>query len=407
VKKTKLSLGDCREVLKKIPENFFHSVVTDPPYELGFMNKGWDKGGIAYDPTVWSEVLRVLKPGGYLLAFGGTRTYHRLAVAIEDAGFEVRDSIHWIYGSGFPKSLDVSKAIDDAAGVEREVVGFPDKCSFHKRGEKCQGHDDEGQSMSGPTIHAPTTVPTTEAAKKWEGWGTALKPAHEPIVLARKPFERTVAANIQEYGTGGLNVVETKIPGSVPNFERYGVSGFGNVGETYNKSKRDGLENTGRWPSNVVLSPEAAKEVDLQTGGLDEEIGASRFFPIFKYEPKASREERDLGLRSLPFKTPGELMERKDGAAGTDHARAGGGHGGGRNTHPTVKPIDLMRWLVRLVTPKGGIVLDPFMGSGSTGAAAVLEAMNFAGIELDPESFKIAELRIEYWKKIEVQEDLF
>ncbi len=395
-----------------------------------------------------SEALRVLKPGGYMLVFGGPRTYHRLAAGIEDSGFEIRDSLHWIYGSGFPKSLDVSKAIDEAAGAKREVVGTDVRYN-EPSGIVNAGRGPETRTL----IEREISLPATDAAKQWEGWGTALKPAHEPIVLARKPFEGMVAVNVKRYGTGGLNIEGTRrgyideedkaaaLSGDA--FKRKDFSDKGWSRPWMNDPEKVAAINaaakeraqSGRWPANVLLSPEAAEELDKQTGKSKSRIGeprsgkhgsgwgmsatgseyddfggASRFFPVFKYEPKASREERDLGLRSLPVRTSGELTGRKDGSDGLKSPRAGAGRtglGGGRNTHPTVKPIDLMRWLVRLVTPPDGLVLDPFMGSGSTGAAAVLEAMNFAGIEEDPESFKIAELRIKYWKKIEVQKDLF
>ena len=266
-RRVRLFHGDCREVLRELPDASVDSVVTDPPYELGFMGKAWDAQGVAYDCELWREVLRVLKPGGHLLAFGGTRTYHRLACAVEDAGFEVRDSIHWLYGSGFPKSLDVSKAIDKAAGAEREVVGT-------KKAVPGVAFTSEG-----PTV-LDVTAPATPEAARWEGWGTALKPAHEPVVVARKPLVGTVAANVLAHGTGALNVdgcrVETdEVLGRASG--GFQVNGY--VGGTSPRWNSIGTTTeSGRWPANVVLDPEAAEVLDRQSG--DDEAGASRFFTV-------------------------------------------------------------------------------------------------------------------------------
>jgi site-specific DNA-methyltransferase (adenine-specific) len=205
-------LGDCRDRLKELPDNSVDSIVTDPPYELGFMGKSWDASGVAYDVTVWQECLRVLKPGGHLLSFGGSRTYHRMACAIEDAGFQIRDQIMWVYGSGFPKSLNISKAIDKAAGAEREVVG-----SYETHDIRNAGLMDRKGSMT-----VDVTAPATAEAEVWDGWGTALKPAHEPIVLARKPLVGTVANNVLTYGVGGLNIDGTRVayPDGEVDFDR-------------------------------------------------------------------------------------------------------------------------------------------------------------------------------------------
>lgn len=349
------------EALRKFADNRFDSIVTDPPYELGFMGKKWDASGIAYSVELWREVLRVLKPGGHLLAFGGTRTYHRMACAIEDAGFEVRDSLHWMYGTGFPKSLNIG-----------------------------------------------------------EGRGTALKPAHEPIVLARKPLIGTVAANVQAHGTGALNIDGCRISASdAQTTGRKNSGGKGNGGVYGDSVTYDSEAHTaGRWPANVILDPDAAAELDAQSGfstspgkvtrggnraqefgmARQENVpcpsdsgGASRFF----YVAKPSRKERDLGCESLTPKSGGEATDREDGSKGTENPRAGAGRtGGARNHHPTVKPVDLMRYLVRLVTPPGGTVLDPFTGSGTTGLAARLEGFSFVGIEREPEYAEIARLRI-------------
>lgn len=323
-----LHLGDCLETLRTMPDNSVDSIVTDPPYGLSFMGKRWD-----YDvPSVeiWAECLRVLKPGGHLLAFAGTRTQHRMAMRIEDAGFEIRDMIAWVYGSGFPKSMDVSKAIDKAAGVEGSF-GEP-KSAAHagwiKRGRMRgdEGHEGWQSPWMADTEavdkNARKYIGGTEAARQWQGWGTALKPALEPITVARKPLVGTVAANVLQHGTGALNIDGCRIGAA------------------------------GRWLANLIH--DGSEPADL----LGE---AARFF----YCAKASRKDRGDG-----------------------------------NTHPTVKPTDLMRYLCRLVTPPGGIVLDPFMGSGSTGKAAMREGFRFIGCEMSPEYLEIARARIESALKV-------
>jgi DNA modification methylase len=328
-----LFVGDCRELLKPAPENSVDAVVTDPPYGLGFMGKGWDHGVPGID--FWREVLRVAKPGANLLAFGGSRTYHRLATAIEDAGFEIRDCLSWLYGTGFPKSLNLG-----------------------------------------------------------DGIGTALKPGWEPIILARKPLIGTVAANVAAFGCGGINVdgcrLEYTSDADKASATPQGACTAASAGAVPNvdgceRSEFTRPEQIGRWPANVVLDEEAAASLDTQTGG------ASRFY----YCAKASRSERDAGLEAFRLRSGGEATEREDGSAGTKSPRAGAGRtSGARNYHPTVKPVALMRWLVRLATPKGGVVLDPFMGSGSTGIAAKLEGFDFVGLDLDPDYVAIAQARI-------------
>lgn len=316
--------GDNREQLKHLADNSIDSIVCDPPYELGFMGKRWDSTGIAYDRTVWTECLRVLKPGGHLIAFGGTRTYHRMTVAIEDAGFEIRDCIMWLYGSGFPKS-----------------------------------HNLQGD---------------------WKGYGTALKPAVEPAVLARKPLSGTVADNVTAWGVGGLNIDGCRVGASDAQWTRDGTADSG----MWSGKKRIHQENatSGRWPANVILDESAGEALDAQS--LSE---SSRFF----YTAKASKAEREAGLEGMEIKNnmrvnaPRESEEEKHATHRANH-------------HSTVKPIALMRYLVRLVTPKGGTVLDPFMGSGSTGCAAMCEGVNFVGIELSEEYLEIARRRIEYWQ---------
>jgi site-specific DNA-methyltransferase (adenine-specific) len=413
-----LHLGDCLDVLKTLPENSVDAIVTDPPYGLSFMGRKWD-----YDvPSVaiWTECLRVLKPGGHLLAFAGTRTQHRMAVRIEDAGFEIRDMIAWVYGSGFPKSLDVSKAIDKAAGAEREVVG-PNPWN-HVRNHSPEAWNgptrtQDGKYGSTGSGHSDITAPATESAKQWEGWGTALKPALEPITMARKPLIGTVAENVLAHGTGGLNIDGCRVAGVVPQVIQGGQRSSGGIMNA-NGGERGTLSqphDAGRWPANLIhdgsdevvgLFPEtgaskagvrdpngsmgyhggASGLPGVVSGHSDKGGSAARFF----YCAKASKRDRDEGL---------EGFELKRGGSETFDPRTRDGVGAERqptraNVHPTVKPTDLMRYLCRLVTPPGGVVLDPFMGSGSTGKAAALEGFSFIGIERESEFFEIASRRI-------------
>jgi site-specific DNA-methyltransferase (adenine-specific) len=408
--------GDNRAVLKTMPDNSVDSIVCDPPYELGFMGKRWDASGIAYDTTLWAECLRVLKPGGHLIAFGGTRTYHRMTVAIEDAGFEIRDSVIWMYGSGFPKSLDVSKAIDKQAGAEREVVG---------RGKKDGGASNGRKSTSVgyvcETNEYDITAPATPEAQQWHGYGTALKPAHEPAVLARKPLTGTVADNVLTWGVGALNIDGSRVEAHDGDYNHSGNDNHTPDHQLYSGYKHEGKQYPphalGRWPANVILDEHAAEALDAQSGhsvskatprhngefksfskgkdcahtthGHTDSGGASRFF----YIAKASRAEREAGLEGMEMRK----VESDFRQGGMANPRDTGNYAHRANHHPTVKPIALMRHLVRLVTPKGGTVLDPFMGSGSTGCAAMLEGMRFVGIDITAEYVDIAERRIQYW----------
>lgn len=352
-------VGDSRAALRGLPDNSLDACVTDPPYELGFMGQGWDRSGIAFDVGLWREVFRVLKPGAHAVVFGATRTVHRVAVALEDAGFELRDMGAWLFGTGFPKSLDVSKALDNAAGAVRPVVGtklgLPGYHLSGHQGGHALGH---GLSSSTPETRAAAarvTAPVSEAAVQWEGWGTALKPAMEPILLVRKPLVGTVAENVQAHGTGGIHINATR-------------------------------GDDGRWPSGVVLDP-AALEL------LPE--NARRFF----YCPKVSRGEREAGLDALPAVSGAAAVGRKKGSAGAASPRAGSGRTAERvrNIHPTVKPVDLMRWWVALVCPPGGTVLDPFAGSGSTGIGCLLAGAEFLGVELETPHACIAWHRLTWW----------
>ena len=455
--------GNCLDTLKTLADCSIDSIVTDPPYELGFMGKSWDNSGIAYSQDLWRECLRVLKPGGHLLAFSGSRTYHRMTVAIEDAGFEIRDQIMWLYGSGFPKSLDVSKAIDksDATEARRKrdlrftewmrSTGITSKQIDEATGTSMGGH--YLSSASQPAVataemfdllrphlpHVPAeieemvrqrtiesenykrrevvgtrrqrgtpngvapfntasspveelTVPATPEAQRWQGWGTALKPAHEPICVARKPLTGTVASNVLEWGTGALNIDGSRV-GTEGGTARDGLAtepteaGWANM-------KGHGITklNTGRWPANVIhdgsdevlagfpnsVGQRALNRRGATTGtsiggngrlgtaspqevmsGYDDSGSAARYF----YCAKASKSERNAGLDKP-------------------------------NSHPTVKPIALMRYLVKLVTPPGGTVLDPFLGSGSTAVAAIIEGFEWVGCEMTEDYWPIIEARV-------------
>ena len=498
--------GDCLEVLKTMADNSVDSIVTDPPYGLSFMGKKWDYDVPSED--VWRECLRVLKPGGHLLAFAGTRTQHRMAVRIEDAGFEIRDMIAWVYGSGFPKSLDVSKALDKVNGesgrlhkftaymrttgltakqindttgtfmgshyltdksqpaiptcalwsklrplcgevpawvdelvqrieAEREVVGVKTMTdtSVARPAIACSAQGLE----SAPRRDVDITAPATKAARQWQGWGTALKPALEPITVARKPLIGTVAENVLEHGTGAINVdgcrVECKDKAKFPAgtiSDTEAVFG-GGAGRYASRARTDDGSPNGRWPANLIhdgsdevvgLFPvtgaskatprnngdfkSVAKGRDLPhvTYGHDDNGGsAARFF----YCAKASKKDRDEGCEHLPEHQEGLQLPRGKCPdcgtwknAGEEQCKCGGKWEmtsnpppKARNNHPTVKPTALMRYLCRLVTPPEGIVLDPFMGSGSTGKAAVMEGFQFIGIEREAEYLQIAKARIE------------
>jgi site-specific DNA-methyltransferase (adenine-specific) len=552
--------GDVMEQLQTLADATVDSIVTDPPYELGFMGKKWDATGISYSVLMWKQALRVLKPGGYLLAFGGSRTYHRLACAVEDAGFEIRDQIMWIYGSGFPKSVDVSKAIDKAAKVERAIVAP----ARYKRGKATQRYS-ETRKVSYDYPPQPITAPATDAAQQWQGFGTALKPAHEPIVVARKPLVGTVAANVLEYRTGALNIDACRISGELPHHNYGRTSGAKSfVGES---STPYNTPELGRWPANVIHDgsdevlaafPDAPGQLRASDDGqrtqqnvygkfgtngygweprLDKG-SAARFFKTCSLEDREWLEQSGLsnlvhsvdGFSCLPSKLastvldhavsealPVELrlkvvfpepftnvtlnelrqiatsvtetiqslgrkswleqppedltqkighvqsvvlrvqtgitkittsLSRQNGSvvnaifsimpknlehgekdfqhsliycakasreernrgceamdkkpllwsAGTQSPgtfQSDGTDRSAQNFHPTVKPIALMAYLCRLVTPPKGTVLDLFMGSGSTGIAAIREGFNFIGIEMNPDYVKIAQLRIE------------
>ena len=374
--------GNSLEELKKFPDNYFHSVVTDPPYGLSFMGKKWD-----YDvPSVelWQEVFRVLKEGGYLLSFAGTRTQHRMAVNIEDAGFEIRDMIAWVYGSGFPKSHNIGKAVDKLQGNERRAVG-----SDGTRPIQTSGRINAEASQYGKFEREENIL--TKGNSEWEGWGTALKPALEPITMARKPFKTSVAENVLKNGVGGINIDACRVGTTdkmvYSNSGKKGVIPYYNTGTTEQHKQ-------GRFPANFIH--DGSEEV---TDLLEE---SSRFF----YCAKASKKDRNEGCENLE--------EKKYSYDGRDKEIENAyqiNKSISNNNHPTVKPTNLMRYLVRLVTPKNGIVLDCFMGSGSTGKACALEGLEFVGIDLDKDYCEIAKARIdkaiEDKKQDEAQQELF
>jgi site-specific DNA-methyltransferase (adenine-specific) len=375
--------GDCLELLRTLEPESIGSSVTDPPYSIGFMNKKWDgPDTVAMKSEVWRLVLQVLKPGAYLVAFGGTRKSHRLMVAIEDAGFVLRDTLMWMYGQGMPKSHNVSKAIDKAAGAEREVVG---------RTGRCIGPSQAGERGIG-TFKKPNwqnsnllTAPATAAAKQWDGWGTALKPGYEPIVLAQKPIAGTIAGNVLEHGVGALNIDGCRI------------GGVGNVGADKGSSEPCGTPHTaGRWPPNVALDEVAARLVDEQgqAMGVHSAGGATRGKPYATSNKVFGR--RDLITHAHRFGDTGGAS-RFFYCPKASTAERNAGLGDEQNTHPTVKPIALMRWLVRLVTPPGQRVLDPFCGSGSTGIAAGFEGCSFVGTEREALAVRIAQRRLQHW----------
>lgn len=367
-----LLLGDCLQRVKELPDNSIDSIVSDPPYHLasivkrfgkegsapaqhgtdgayarasvGFMGKEWDGGDIAFRPETWAEFMRVLKPGGHLLAFNHSRSWHRLTVAIEDAGFEIRDSVLWLYGTGFPKSHNISKAIDKIHGATREVTG-PGKYMSRKP-NKSAGVNSVGINGDGYN----ETAAATPDAEEWEGWGTALKPAFEPVVMGRKPLsEKTVAANVLKWGTGAINIDSCRVGGEIMNNNSAGNKQGGNSLNMSVKGMPQDIKGSisvGRFPANVLHDGSEPIVNIFPDGG-----NAARFF----YSAKASKADRGAG-----------------------------------NDHPTVKPTELMRYLCRLVTPPGGVVFDPFLGSGSTGRAALMEGFRFVGIEQDSHYYSIA-----------------
>ena len=416
-KNYKLYQGNMLDMLDVLDLNSVDSIVTDPPYELGFMGKSWDSSGIAFQRTTWEKCYKVLKPGGYLLAFGGTRTYHRIACAIEDAGFEIRDCIIWLYGSGFPKSLNIGLAIDKRNGVESKVVGEG------KSGVSSRAYQSEETTTAG-------AYDIKEAQNEWSGWGTALKPAYEPIIVARKPVDGSIVENVIRWGVGGMNIDECRVGDEEISTHKAPKGTFAG-GERDRGSDTSSYEtHLGRFPSNVIHdgSEEATKDMP-QTGSgnggepynyagkeynnkdtsmfngdkpiansnYNDSGSASRYF----YCAKASKKDRDDGLEEFESKVKvfnGQSSESSKDIKDVEQRFTTIG----KNVHPTVKPTDLMQYLIRLVTPNGGTILDPFNGSGSTGKAAMYEnaekhkEYKYIGIELTEEYLPISKARIEY-----------
>lgn len=355
----KLYHGDCLDLLPTLETQSVDAIICDPPYGLSFMGKRWDYN--VPSVAMWEECLRVLKPGGHLLSFGGSRTYHRMVVNVEDAGFEIRDCLQWIFGSGFPKSHDVSKAIDKMAGAEREDYVKPQNI--------------------------------TEAAKQWDGWGTALKPAHEPIVLARKPITGTIAANVLEWGTGGINIDDCRVPitdgAKMARNNRPGDNGWKNSSGGQNSAALNG-EPAGRWPANVIHdgSEDVVGLFPVTDGGKFTIGGTPRKVDGFICIGSPNRTNAIMN-----YGDTGSAARFFYSAKASKSERTCGGKVG--NNHPTVKPLALMQYLCRLITPPGGVVLDPFMGSGSTGIAAIECGYKFIGVEMDDHYFDVANERIE------------
>jgi DNA modification methylase len=413
--------ADSYQYLDTMPENSVDTVITDPPYGLKFMGKKWD-----YDiprKDFWEKVYRVCKPGATMLIFGGTRTYHRLAVEIEDAGFEIRDCIMWLYGQGFPKSHDISKAIDKHLGNEREVTGT-------KRGHVNSSGNYDDDNYKWEPVYSAKDKPSSEQAQEWDGWGTALKPAWEPIIVAMKPIEGTYAENALKYGVAGLNIDGSRIK-TTEDLGRANndTATWGTYGSGNNSQYGKPIENQGRFPANLILDEDSAALLDKQSGDrksagkytqsieddntrefdttdqisvklptsiyknwyANEKGGASRFF----YVAKASRSERDYGLDetvSIGHRAYGDYKGTEDHGTNMTETHV-------KNNHPTVKPIALLEYLCKLTeTPTSGVILDPFMGSGSLGIAAHNTGRKYIGIEIDESYFKTAEKRIEAWK---------
>lgn len=390
----KIYNGDMLDMLQVIKPESIDAIVCDPPYELGFMNKSWDSTGIAFKKETWQNCFEVLKPGGYLLAFGGSRTYHRIACAIEDAGFEIRDCVMYLYGTGFPKSCNIGLAIDKKNGVENRTGNIRT----------------DGVNNQNICYDFKAMKPKFEERidqNEWQGWGTCLKPAYEPIIVARKPFKGSVVDNIIKYRVGGINIDECRIENT--NADNYDLEkrqvskavGSNNDGwfldKMRNYSTKHGVVDNGRFPANIITdgSEEVAKGMPNTTSTPIAEESAMRYF----YSAKASKKDRDEGLDAF------ELKKTTDGCirANVETARKFGANSALRkNIHPTCKPTELMQYLVRLVSPKGATILDPFMGSGSTGKAVMFENRErdanykFIGIELTDEYLPIAQARIEY-----------
>lgn len=419
----KLYNGNMLDMAEVIEPNSIDAIITDPPYELNFMNKGWDNSGIAFNKDAWKKCYDALKPGGHLLAFGGSRTFHRIACAIEDAGFEIRDTIFWIYGSGFPKSMNIGLAIDKRNGVESEVVGTGRSGSSDTHTRCMNSETKDGKSVFGGEYEIK------QAQNEWNGWGTQLKPSYEPIIVARKPVENSIIDNVLKYGVGGIDIDECRVGNESISTHNAPKGTFAGGDWERGSDTTSYREHEGRFPANIILTYddndfnevcggfpttkgnntnelgnfgfawEEKRDSKPMAHGYIDEGSAARYF----YCAKASKFDRDEGLDGFEEKKCSMLATNdnidKDGnftgmLKGRETKRA--------NTHPTVKPTELIRYLVRLVSPKGATILDCFNGSGSTGKAVMLENKEFnkeykyIGIELTEEYLPISKARIEY-----------
>mgnify|MGYP002651187392 CR=1 FL=1 len=407
-----LYLGDSNDILSNLDQSSIDACVTDPPYGLSFMGKSWD-----YDvpqASLWSSVYDALKPGAHLLSFSSARTYHRMAVQVEDGGFDIRDQIMWLYGSGFPKSRNIAKDMDRLAGAQREVVGTHQRLGYNVLQE---AHD--VQTVNVREWARLSEEPVSDDARQWNGWGTALKPAHEPIVMARKPHKGSVAANVLKHGTGALNIDACRVgTDAVSTRINTAICGNNYGRGTSNGSPQVVTEHEGRFPANVIHDGSEAVVAEFpdvrtgkasryqsapnaiygergcaDTGELSLNGGDAGSAARFFYCAKASTKDRDEGLEGLATDTP-MFFQTGNGTSGKASMEGKSATKARANNHPTVKPTELMRYLCRLVTAPGGVILDPFMGSGSTGKAALLEGFRFVGIERDPDYFDIACARI-------------
>jgi len=384
----KIHQGDNRDILKTLADNSIDAIVTDPPYGIDFLGKSWDANTGALE--TYQECLRVLKPGGHILAFSAARTYHHLAITLEQAGFEIRDQIMWIYSSGFPKSQDVGRMIQRSLGIKKTK---PIQNTTLK--SKQLMNEKSGDNINLYANGEQQVICTDTIAQKWEGWGSALKPAHEPICLARKPLKQSIVKNVQEWGTGALNIDATRVGEPISYTSKCAFSNNSSL-ETENETVSDFEEDVtvaGRFPSNVL-------------GEITEEY--QKYF----YCPKVSRQERHIGFEDPGAMFPGSRFDVYMPTAGKtnpettieaveEKLKDKG------NNHPTVKPIELMKYLIKLITPPGGVVLDPFNGSGSTGVAAVEMGFDYIGCELDPKYVEISIKRIEAWRNRDYDADVF
>lgn len=410
-KSSTLYQGNMLDMLDVIEPNSIDAIVTDPPYELNFMNKGWDNSGIAFQKETWERCFQVLKPGGYMLTFGGTRTFHRIACAIEDAGFEIRDTIMYLYGSGFPKSLNIGLAIDKKNGVESEVIGT----AIGSVNAMPDGRSSRSQIA---WERESKEYEIKKAQNEWGGWGTSLKPAYEPIIIARKPCEGSCVDNVLKYGVGGINIEECRI---AANPGEYDIRHYTHEDCFQNlKPKQSHFQikpqPVGRYPANVILTYD---ETDYEEvcGGMPESKGASsqnNYSNEHIYRGQSLQESSTSlnGYREW-YNDNGSASRYFYCAKASKRDRDEGLPEGKHNIHPTVKNTALMQYLIRLVTPKGGIILDPFNGSGSTGKAAMYEntdrnaGYKYIGIELSEEYLAISAARIKYVESLIKQIKLF